>query len=43
MMANGNNGNINQIVSFCIKIIWFKFSELENNIIGIIIKLMDTS
>jgi hypothetical protein len=41
--ANGNNGKKNHIVSFWTYIIWFKFSELENNIIGIIIRLILTS
>lgn len=41
--AKGSNGNKNQIVSFCITIIWFKFNEPDNKIIGIIIKLIETS
>jgi hypothetical protein len=39
----GNKGKINQIVSFCIWIIVFKFNELLNKMIGKIIKLIDTS
>jgi hypothetical protein len=41
--ANGNNGKKNHIVWFWTYIIWFKFNELENSIIGIIIKLILTS
>lgn len=43
IIDKGNNGKRNHIVSFWMYIIWFKFNELENKIIGIIIKLMLTS
>ena len=39
----GNKGKINQIVSFCILIIVFKFNELLNKTIGKITKLIETS
>jgi hypothetical protein len=42
-IAIGNKGKINQIVSFCIWVIVFKFNELLNKIIGSKIKLIDIS
>jgi hypothetical protein len=43
MIHIGNNGKINQIVSFCISVILFKFNVLLNRIIGNMIKLIDIS
>lgn len=39
----GNKGKMNQIVSFCISVILFKFNVLLNKIIGNIIKLIEIS
>jgi hypothetical protein len=39
----GNNGKINQIVSFCISVILLRFNVLLNKMIGNSIKLIDIS
>jgi len=43
IIAMGNNGKRNHKVSFCDKMIVFRFKELLNRIRGKIIKLIETS
>jgi len=43
IIPKGNNGKINQIISFCISMISFTLKECDNKITGSTIKLMETS
>jgi hypothetical protein len=43
IIAKGKSGKINQIVLVCVYIILFIFNDPHNNIIGNIIKLIETS
>ena len=43
IIARGNKGKINQVVKDCTNIIFRKLKELTKHIIGISIKLIDTS